>query len=224
MLMLRANHDCKFLFSQIYALAIIHYVMKYISKPEQATHAKLTIAAAVRKELNDTGNDLSLAATSPTNPGKRMLSKVYNRLDSHREVGIPEAISHLCGFPDHYTSATFVNLNTKTLLYHVHRRHDRNVASMQIHPTDDDIDENNNDTSSTEVFDSEILQTRHGYRLLSPFDDYIYRGEHLSGMCLYNYVSLFYKERGSNGIPFDHEHHQANKHPPILRKTSPNIP
>src|SRR5271155_2921952 len=44
MLMLRANHDCKFLFSQIYALAIIHYVMKYISKPEQATHAKLTIA------------------------------------------------------------------------------------------------------------------------------------------------------------------------------------
>src|SRR5579859_3062547 len=64
MLMLRANHDCKFLFSQIYALAIIHYVMKYISKPEQATHAKLTIAAAVRKELSDTGNDLSLATTS----------------------------------------------------------------------------------------------------------------------------------------------------------------
>ena len=157
MLMLRANHDCKFLFSQIYALAIIHYVMKYISKPEQATHAKLTIAAAVRKDLSDTVNE----TTSPTNPGKRMLSKVYNRLDSHREVGIPEAISHLCGFPDHYTSASFVNLNTKTVLYHVHRRHDRNVASMQMHPTDDDddIDENNNDTSSAEVFDSEILQT-----------------------------------------------------------------
>ena len=53
MLMLRANRDCKFLFSQIYALAIIHYVMKYISKPEHTTHSKLTIAAAVRKELDN---------------------------------------------------------------------------------------------------------------------------------------------------------------------------
>ena len=185
MLMLRANHDCKFLFSQIYALAIIHYVMKYISKPEQATHAKLTIAAAVRKELSDTGNDLSLATTSPRNPGKQMLSKVYNRLDSHREVGLPEAISHLCGFPDHYTSATFVNINTKTLLYYVHRRHNQNVISMEMdHTDDDDIDDNDNDTSSAEVFDSEILHTRHGYRLLSPFDDYVYQGEHLSDICL----------------------------------------
>jgi hypothetical protein len=52
-LMLRSNQDCEFLFSQVYALTIIHYVMKYISKPEQAVHAKLTIAAAVRQDLKD---------------------------------------------------------------------------------------------------------------------------------------------------------------------------
>ena len=92
------------------------------------------------------------------------------------------------------------------------------------HTDDDDIDDNNNDTSSAKVFDCEILETRHGYRLLSPFDDYIYRGEHLSGMCLYDYVSLFYKERGSNGIPFRDEHPQANTHSQILRKSSQQIP
>src|SRR5579859_1251845 len=52
MMMMRSNHDCQFLFSQIHSLAIIHYVMKYITKREQALHAKLTIAAAVRKEIN----------------------------------------------------------------------------------------------------------------------------------------------------------------------------
>ena len=217
MLMLRANHDCKFLFSQIYALAIIHYVMKYISKPEQATHAKLTIAAAVRKELSNTGNDLSLSTISPTNPGTQMLSKVYNRLDSHREVGLPEAISHLCGFPDHYTSATFVNINTKTLLYHVHRCHNQHVGRMEMRADDRSIDNDGTDNiankaSASEIFDAEILHTQHGYRLLSPFDDYIYRGEHLSDMCLYDYFSLFYKEKSNKGIQFDHEHPQANTH------------
>ena len=119
MIMLRANHDCKFLFSQVYALAIIHYVMKYISKPEQATHAKLTIAAAVRHKLS-VGNNRSLMDPQAS-PGRQMLSKVYNRLNNYCEVGIPEAVSHLCGFPDHYTSATFININTKTLLYYMKR-------------------------------------------------------------------------------------------------------
>src|SRR5271154_6661398 len=155
MLMLRANHDCKFLFSQIYALAIIHYVMKYISKPEQATHAKLTIGAAVRKELNSNATGSTSSVT-----GKQMLSKVYNRLDSHREVGLPEAISHLCGFPDHYTSATFVNVNTKTLLYHMKRHHDL-LQHIPMEPSDRPL---GGDLEDSEVFDSEILPTQHGLR------------------------------------------------------------
>ena len=83
-MIMRANH----------VLTIIHYVMKYISKPNVALHSKLTIAAAVRKAL----------PVSPltTDLGRKMILKTYNKLDSHREVGIPEAISHLLAFPDHY--------------------------------------------------------------------------------------------------------------------------
>jgi hypothetical protein len=54
MMMLKANHDCQFLFGQGHALAIISYVMKYITKREQALHSRLTIAAAVRKEVIQT--------------------------------------------------------------------------------------------------------------------------------------------------------------------------
>lgn len=73
---------------------------KYITKPEAALHSKLTVAAAVRKTMS-----------IPTEPGssadsaKKMLLKVNNKLDSLREVGVPEAISHLLKFPDHYTDA-----------------------------------------------------------------------------------------------------------------------
>jgi hypothetical protein len=42
--------------------------------------------------------------------GKTMLVKVCNKMESHREIGMAEAISHLLELPDHYTGATFVNL------------------------------------------------------------------------------------------------------------------
>jgi len=50
-LAMRMNHDCQYLFTQIHALAIIYYTMKYISKAEENAHSKLTIAAAVTRAL-----------------------------------------------------------------------------------------------------------------------------------------------------------------------------
>src|SRR5271169_460950 len=35
-----------------------------------------------------------------------------------REVGLPEAVSHLLEFPDHYTDAKFVPVSTTQLFYH----------------------------------------------------------------------------------------------------------
>jgi hypothetical protein len=44
----RANHDAQVLTTKEYALSIMYYINKYISKVEMPTHSKLTIAAAVR--------------------------------------------------------------------------------------------------------------------------------------------------------------------------------
>jgi len=52
-LMTNGNHDIQYLFTKNHALAVIHYVMKYITKPETSLHAKLTIAAAVRQASNN---------------------------------------------------------------------------------------------------------------------------------------------------------------------------
>jgi len=91
-IMTRANHDCQILFTKNHSLAIIHYVMKYITKAEAALHSKLTVGAAVRKAFTSTP---SLSAS--TDNGKLMLLKIYNKLDAYREVGVPEAISHMLG-------------------------------------------------------------------------------------------------------------------------------
>src|SRR5579859_6402995 len=39
-LMMRANHDGQFLFTKNHAWSVIHYIMKYISKPEDSLHSK----------------------------------------------------------------------------------------------------------------------------------------------------------------------------------------
>lgn len=50
-LVMRTNHDCQYLFSQTEALAKIYYTMKYISKAEESTYSKLTIAALSPRPL-----------------------------------------------------------------------------------------------------------------------------------------------------------------------------
>jgi len=86
--------------------------MKYISKPEDLLHSKLAIAAAVQKDISATNTEHS----SDFDFGKSMLIKTSNKLDSHWEVGLPEIISHLLDFPDHYTSSTFRKVHTMQLL------------------------------------------------------------------------------------------------------------
>jgi hypothetical protein len=97
--MMRINHDCQYLFIQIHTLAIIYYMMKYISKTEDNTYSKLMIAAAVIKILITSKSD-------GQDEEKSMLIKTYNKLSSHHEIGIPEIISHLLDYSDALTSTS----------------------------------------------------------------------------------------------------------------------
>ena len=67
----RANHDVQFLYSQVDCLGKIYYVVKYVTKPEDDLHSKLTIAAAVRKDL-----EMQLKGHPEKSVGRTMLTKV----------------------------------------------------------------------------------------------------------------------------------------------------
>src|SRR5436190_495934 len=191
-LMTHANHDCQFLFTKDHAISIIYYIMKYISKPEASLHTKLTIAAAVR----DAMQNVNANYMSDVDITKSFLIKTYNRLDTQREVEVPEAISHLLNIPDHYTEAIFERLHTSHLLQYIKRF----CLDEQSEPScEHDQDE---------ILDSQLIVSNKNYVAFSYFDDYACRGPYLDDLCLYDYCSLIYKSRGKGGIDFASEHPQ----------------
>ena len=178
-----------------------HYVMKYITKAEVALHSNLTIAAPVRK---------ALAPSSMEDVGKKMLLKIYNKMESYKEVGVPEAITHMLEYPDHYTDATFCNLHTTHLLAYMKRLEGRRRTS-------DDAADNRHDSDI-------IVDDRGGFSLVSLFDDYADRGESLSEYCLYDYGGLIYKVKGKSGISYKSHHPQHSSHRQVVPKSSAAIP
>ena len=196
-IIMRANHDCQYLLTQTHALAIIYYIMKYISKAEMNTYSKLTIAAAVAK---------ALATTTRGNKdaGKTMLIKTYNKLSSHREVSIPEAISHLLDFPDHFTDGVFSNIHTTHLLNY-------------LKCSDNDSEESSGDSA--------VVRVHHRTTIVSLFDDYSCRGSSLANLCLYDYCSLVYKDNKNDcGLSFESAHPQHETHRQFVRNARPAIP
>ena len=127
-----------------------------------------------------------------TDVGKMMLLKVYNKMDSYREVRVPEAISHLLDYPDHYTDATFINIHNTHLLNHIKQFSTRQNV---IH------------TSRDDQLDSEIVVNNDGRLSIgSVFTDYSHRGPALKDYCLYDYCSLVYKAKDTYDITFLPQH------------------
>src|SRR5947207_6511225 len=226
--MMHSNHDIQFLFTKNHALSVINYVMKYISKPEDSLHSKLAIAAAVRKDISATNTGRS----SNFDFGKSMLIKTSNKLDSHREVGLPEIVSHLLDFPDHYTGASFRKAHTTQLLKYItfayggdpSNSHHQRTPHAELSEWEDEPqsqDTLGSDHDPAPVIDSpqddapqsEIITSKGQFALISKFDDYTLRGDDLAESCLYNYCSLFYKKKAqSGGFSFDDGHKQHHSH------------
>ena len=238
-LMMRANHDGQFLFTKNHALSVIHYIMKYISKPEDSLHSKLAIAAAVRKEISVANTNRS----ADFDLGKSMLIKTANKLDSHREVGLPEIVSHLLDFPDHYTGASFRKLHTTQLLKYItlayggdpsnshHQTTARHaeLSEWESEPQSQDTPGSDNDPAPVvdglhdDPPQSEIVASKGQLALISKFDDYALRGDDLAECCLYDYCSLFYKKKAqSSGFPFDDGHKQHHSYRQFF--SEPTIP
>ena len=197
-LMIRANHDVQILLTKDHVLAAIFYILKYICKPEETLHSKLTIAAAHRTAFT------SVSSANTLN-GQRMILQIYNKIESHREVGVPEAISHLLDYPDHYSNMTFQNINTTQLWLYITRL-------QQSHDSQNIVGDHDH-------VRSQIIDVQGGFTLLSPFDDYRFRGGVLAQYSLYDYCSLIYKRKLRSGLQFSVDHPQHATHTQFCRQS-----
>jgi hypothetical protein len=149
--------------------------------------------------------------SSPTLVRNAFTTKKYfyskYKLTSHREVGIPEAISHLLSYPDVFSGATFENIYTTHLLNHLKAY---NNGQEDLTPTD--------------LGDSSIVRIRKIVSIVTLFDDYAHLGFSLADMCLYDYCSLVYKSTDAGGIPFDEGHPLQKTYRQFVRKDTAKIP
>lgn len=210
-LMTHANHDCQFLLTKDHAISIMYYIMKYISKPEAASHTKLTIAAGVRDAMQNSATGFM----TDVDIAKRFLIRTYHKLDAQREIGVPEAISHLLNLPDHYTDAVFERLHTSHLLQYVKQFSCNEQAEH---------DEPNSDNDMDDMLDVQLIKKDQKYGVVSSFDDYAYRGPSLTDLCLYDYCSIVYKKKRNGGIAFTAEHLQHRSHCQFIRQDSYAVP
>jgi hypothetical protein len=132
--------------------------MKYITKTEDSTYSKFTIAAAVAK---------SIATSGRNDTGKTMLICTYTKISSHWEVGVPEAISQLLDLPDTLTRGVFENIHTMHLLNHIKKC---NGNEYEVGPS--------------ELGDCSIVHERGKAKIIALFEDYAHQGQELANMCL----------------------------------------
>src|SRR5437773_11881037 len=102
--------------------------------------------------------------------GRNMLLKIYNKMESYKEVGVPEAITYMLDYPDHYTDAIFSNLHTTHLLAYMKRL----IGQQRI------FDNVPNDEPDSTI----IIDDKGEFSLVSLFDYYANHSEALSEYCL----------------------------------------
>jgi len=115
-----------------------------------------------------------------------MVLQIYNKIKSHQEVGVPEALSLLLHYPVHYTTMEFQIINTTQLSSYVAKLHD-------THGQADGAQDNH--------ICSQILPVPGGYTLLSAFNDCKFRRESLNNYCLYDYRTMIYKRKYTMASP-----------------------
>jgi hypothetical protein len=160
--------------------------MKYIIKPEIVLYAKLTIAIAMYSILvNSLREDIE----------KQLVLKVYNKIESYREVGISKAITYILSYPDYYTNAIFVNIYITHLLRHMQHI----VDSYKDQRIGEDI-------LDIDIIIDNDLDNRPVLAIVSLFENYSLRGLEFAKYYLYNYCILVYKDRKEREISFQLTH------------------
>ena len=166
---LRCNTDVTCLLSGTQVKAIMAYVTDYVTKSKLTTESFFdTVRAVLDKNsdfLTDVGSDKAAAA-------RTVIVKVVNALSASAETGGPAVCAYLLGQPDHYTDRKFK-------VFHWYQYC---LAAKSAF-----LDE------SAEPEDrgrERVLFVKSGERIvqLNKVDDYIYRPEHYSTKCLYDYL------------------------------------
>ena len=202
---LRCNHDIKFIPSGKDGKNVTFYVTDYATKSNLSTHQMLPLIAASMKKVN-----LSNVSNDAIARSKSLITKCLNRITTETEISASHVSHFLLGHLDKITSHYFTRLNLHCALAWLashQRKYNETVTSTSDTDNDSDLDTNDNNDEDddndhgknddeNETGRDTVYNVTHGNEglvLVNLMTDYIYRGNELSHMCLYDYSSKVYK-------------------------------
>ncbi|KAI9059156.1 hypothetical protein FKP32DRAFT_1547099, partial [Trametes sanguinea] len=207
---LRCNMDIQYIGSGDEAKAVIYYITDYITKsPLKAHVAYAALEMAVKKLADSSPSDSRDASMY----AKRALQRTAFSILSNQELTAQQVVSYLMDYEDHFASHKFTNLYWPSFERHIdasstHRlTFDRELsqpveASLPIEDEADplqlsdesgsDIDAESSDGDCNEDEEDVRIAAHDGkiVELSSQLSDYVYRGDSLNDMSLWDFVCL----------------------------------
>ena len=243
----RCNMDIKFIWSGTDVKALVYYCTNYITKTSLSFHDTFSL---VQKAIE----------TSDNENARKLVLRCYNSLASQQELSGTQVATYLMDFGDHHTSHVFVNIFLIGIERYLQNELNQAKAALSssfttaptinsnlINSTVDEEEENM--SAIEEQFLIEHSSDSQKLVLVNLRVDYQYRSVALESICLYEFVSHFYRksfndkdreivDRSSQDVAqnplglgrslqerytFTAKHPQAKSHG-ILKRTKPAVP
>ncbi|CAF1635646.1 unnamed protein product, partial [Adineta ricciae] len=206
----RSNMDIKFIWTGSDAKALVYYITDYVTKSSLSFHDTFSLIQKNVTSLGDMSNQTD-GTESATERSRKFVLRCYNTLASQQELSGVQVASYLMNWNDHYTTHKFQGLyliqtelylqselnelrvkqNLETNLYDV--IDDNNDDDDNVHNDENAHDINNNE----ENFQIQSTENENGksFVLVNARIDYQCRSHTLDNVCLYDFVSAFYKKK-----------------------------
>ncbi|KAI1796031.1 hypothetical protein LXA43DRAFT_880859, partial [Ganoderma leucocontextum] len=185
---MHCNMDIKFIGSGEDAKALIYYITDYVTKSPLKAHVSYAALEQALKNFHASNQ----GEESKADVAKRLLRKCAFSLTSNQELSAPQVAAFLLGYDDFYTSDDYANLYWTSFERLLERQlpnpDDPDLEDVPDATADDDdadeSDEGNEDDvpiGPSEDGDLRILSTQ--------VNDYVYRGDELRNVSLWDFVA-----------------------------------
>ncbi|CAF2763621.1 unnamed protein product [Rotaria sp. Silwood2] len=197
----RSNMDIKFIWSGSDAKALVYYITDYVTKTSLSFHDTFSLVqksiTSLQNLRNQTNNESAIEKS------RKLVLRCYNMLASQQELSGVQVASYLMNWNDHYTTHRFQGLFLiqterflQTQLNETRAQQKLDTAAQDVIDNDMYDDETiDNDNNDEEHFQIQSVEDDKKYVLVNTRIDYQYRSDNLNRMCLYDFVSIFYKKK-----------------------------
>jgi hypothetical protein len=193
---LRCNMDIKHLFSAAASDGkdpdgpLAFYITTYSTKASHSTHNAYTLISAALKDLEKRRTFSEI--TSTVERSRQLALHSFFKVLSQQELSGPQVASYMLGLPDHYTSHRYICLHLSAVLQYLD-------STEELPPQEEVLLELGNEDAVVQV---------------SQRIDYMFRGNTLSNMSLYEFTSKMMKvPNGESGQTRQMRHEFKSPHP-----------